>query len=192
MSGKAVNTEFLRQQARQTRLELLVGLFVVVVLAGLLLFAILGRHPVRNEGYILKAGFSHIDGLSVGSDVRLAGVTIGHVLKTSIDPENFQARVTFSLSPSVQLPVDSGAIITSDSLLGGKYIALTPGGDDKILSPGAMMQDTQGSISLEQLLSKFIFSVTDSLQQKNNSREPLNQGLSNEVPAFPHSEEGHQ
>lgn len=171
MNGKTADIDFLRQQDRQTCLELIVGLIVVVALTGLLAFAILGQHQSSDKGYHLRAGFSHIDGVSVGSDVRLAGVTVGHVTKTSIDPKSFQADVTFSVSPGIDLPIDSAAIITSDSLLGGKYIALTPGGDDKVLKPGAMVQETQGSISLEQLLSKFIFSVTDSLQQKNGSRD---------------------
>ncbi|MDF7673332.1 outer membrane lipid asymmetry maintenance protein MlaD [Acetobacteraceae bacterium ESL0709] len=171
MDGEVADKDFLKQQVRQTHLELITGLVVVVALGGLLLFAILGRHQAGNEGYALRASFAHIDGLSVGSDVRLAGVTVGHVVKTVVDPKNFQANVTFSISPSVQLPADSGAIITSDSLLGGKYIALTPGGDEKMLSPGAVIQQTQGAISLEQLLSKFIFSVTDSLQQKNKHQE---------------------
>lgn len=156
----------------RTRLELVAGLVVVVVLAALVALALLGRHQHRDHGYSLKASFSHIDGLNVGSDVRLAGVNVGHVVRTQINPRNFQAEVTFSVAPNVQLPTDSGAVVTSDSLLGGKYIALTPGGETAVLRAGGEISETQGAISLEQLLSKFIFSVTDSLQQKNQSTPP--------------------
>ncbi|QHI94939.1 outer membrane lipid asymmetry maintenance protein MlaD [Aristophania vespae] len=176
MDGNTASGDFAKQQVRQTRLELAIGLIVVIALAGLIIFAVLGRHQKANTGYPLQASFSHIDGLEVGSDVRLAGVTVGHVTKTVIDPHNFQANVTFSVMPTIKLPVDSGAVITSDSLLGGKYIALTPGGDDKLLQPDSVMQETQGSISLEQLLSKFIFTVTDSLQKKNSSDAALPTG----------------
>lgn len=160
------------RQVWQTRLELIVGLIVALVLAALVAFALLGRQQQHDQGYVLQAGFSHIDGLTVGSDIRLAGVTVGHVLSTSIDPHTFQAHVSFSVAPTVHLPTDSGAVITSDSLLGGKYIALNPGGETATLQAGATMSETQGAISLEQLLSKFIFSVTDSLQKKNQSLSP--------------------
>ncbi|MCX5614474.1 outer membrane lipid asymmetry maintenance protein MlaD [Bombella saccharophila] len=148
------------------RLELVVGLVAVAILAVLIVIAFIGRQHPQDQGYPLHAAFSHIDGLGVGSDVRLAGVTVGHVRHLQVDPHNFQADVTFTVAPNIQLPADSGAIITSDSLLGGKYIALTPGGETSMLKADGVIGETQGAISLEQLLSKFIFSVTDSLQKK--------------------------
>lgn len=99
--------------------------------------------------------------------MRLAGVTVGQVVQERVDPTTYKAEVTFTVRPDIKLPTDSAAIITSDSLLGGKYIALSPGGDDQTLKPNAMVNQTQGSISLEQLLSKFIFSVTDTLTRAN-------------------------
>ncbi|GBD57731.1 outer membrane lipid asymmetry maintenance protein MlaD [Gluconobacter wancherniae] len=158
-----------RANARHDRLELLAGLVVLLALAGLLVAAMIGRHQQGNDGYPVLASFSQIDGLNVGSDVRLAGITVGHVTAERVDPKTFQAQVTFSLDPKVKLPTDSAAIITSDSLLGGKYIALSPGGADSLIKPGGTMTETQGSISLEQLLSKFIFSVTDSLQKSKKT-----------------------
>lgn len=154
------------RRAGKDRLELAVGLVAAGVLAVLIVIAFIGRQHPQDRGYPLHAAFSHIDGLGVGSDVRLAGVTVGHVRHLQVDPHNFQAEVTFSVASNIQLPADSGAIITSDSLLGGKYIALTPGGDATMLKADGVIGETQGAISLEQLLSKFIFSVTDSLQKK--------------------------
>lgn len=160
------SSPFHERQAWQTRLEFLVGLGVTVALVVLMGLAVLGHRTKTTPGYTLNATFSHIDGLDPGSEVQLAGVTVGRVLSTRIDPRTYQAEVAFSVAPEVKLPTDSGAIITSASLLGGKYIALTPGGADSFLQPGGVISETQGSISLEQLLSKFIFSVTDSLQKK--------------------------
>lgn len=153
------------------RIEIFIGLLVVLCLLFLVMIAMLGRHTQSDDGYLLKASFSHIDGLDVGSDVRLAGVTVGHVVHTEIDPKTFQAIVELSLQNEIHLPVDSDAIITSDSLLGGKYIALNPGGEEAVLYAGDFIKETQGAISLEQLLSKFIFSVTDSLQKKAESSQ---------------------
>ena len=144
--------------------ELVTGAVVLCALAAMLVATVLGEGRKSNgDGYQLGADFSHIDGLDIGSDVRLAGVTVGHVVSESVNPQTFKAHVVFTVRPDLHLSADTAAIITSDSLLGGKYIALSPGGDDKTLSPGATMTQTQGSISLEQLLSKFIFSVTDTL-----------------------------
>lgn len=157
---------------RRDLLELTTGFMVLAVLAALLALAVLGRHQGGTDGYTLNAVFDQIDGLSVGSDVRLAGITVGHVTSERVDPANYHAEVSFTVRNGINLPTDSAAIVTSDSLLGGKYIALSPGGDEKNLKPGGMVTQTQGAISLEQLLSKFIFSVTDSLDKSRKAANP--------------------
>lgn len=151
-----------RRGAREV-VEFVTGLLVLAGLAGLLALALLGSGRRSETGYRLTARFNHVDGLSVGSDVRLAGITVGQVVSERVDPRSFQAEVAFTVRPSVVLPTDSSATVTSDSLLGGKYLALDPGGADTVLKPGERIALTQGSISLEQLLSKFIFSVTDAI-----------------------------
>jgi len=149
--------------------ELIAGGVVLLALLALLVAAVVGKNQHKSDGYALHAVFDHIDGLTVGSDVRLAGITVGHVTGERVDPKNFRAMVSFSVRPDIVLPRDSAAIVTSDSLLGGKYIALSPGGDDQTLAKGATITQTQGSISLEQLLSKFIFSVTDTMTRANQA-----------------------
>ncbi len=147
-------------------IEFIVGLLVLAGLAGLLALALLGSGRRTPTGYLLTARFPHIDGLGIGSDVKLAGVTIGQVTAERVDPKSYQAVVSFTVGDAIRLPTDSAAVITSDSLLGGKYLALTPGGAEAELAPGGRIGMTQGSISLEQLLSKFIFSVTDAVSKK--------------------------
>ncbi|MDI2112576.1 outer membrane lipid asymmetry maintenance protein MlaD [Commensalibacter nepenthis] len=141
--------------------ELITGFVVIAAFLTSVVFAIIGHGQSKDGGYSLKASFEHIDGLSVGSDVKLAGVTIGQVTHEKVNPKDYKATVTFTVRPDVRLPVDTAAVITSDSLLGGKYIDLSPGGDDAVLKPEQFLTHTQGSISLQELLSKFIFSVTD-------------------------------
>lgn len=154
--------------------EFLTGLAVLATLVGLLAFALVGSGRRGEDGYRLNARFSHIDGLNVGSDVRLAGVAIGQVVAEQVDPRTYQANVTFTVRNGIQLPTDSSAVVTSDSLLGGKYLALDPGGAEAILKPGSRIDLTQGSISLEQLLSKFIFSVTDAMAAQKSRPTGLN------------------
>jgi phospholipid/cholesterol/gamma-HCH transport system substrate-binding protein len=147
--------------ARRNAVEVVVGAGVLLVAAGFLFYAVANSGRSASAGYSLTARFDHIDGLSVGADVRMAGVRVGSVTNARIDPKSFLAVVTLSVQDGLDLPKDSSAEIDSDSLLGGKYVSLTPGGDAAILKPGQQITITQSSVSLEQLLGKFIFSVTD-------------------------------
>jgi phospholipid/cholesterol/gamma-HCH transport system substrate-binding protein len=147
--------------AQRNLAELVAGGVVLAVAVGFLGYAVAHTGRSTVSGYTLTAKFERIDGVSIGSDVRLAGVKIGNVTAARIDPQSYQAIVTFSVQPGVKLPKDSSAEITSDGLLGGKFLSLVPGGDEKMLVDGGQVTITQSAVSLEQLLGKFIFSVTD-------------------------------
>ena len=158
----AIRLDAAGREAARSRLELGVGAAVLAVVA-LLLVVALG--PRGSDGYVLRATFARVDGLNIGSDVRIAGVLVGHVTDETVDPKTFLATVSFTVRRDIRLNVDSSASIRSESLLGGKYLAITPGGDEHMLSPGGLITVTQGSISLETLLSKFIGSVEDLMTQ---------------------------
>lgn len=147
--------------AQRNLTELVAGAVVLLVAAGFLGYAVANTGRGHIDGYTLNAKFQRIDGLAIGADVRLAGVKVGSVNATSIDPQTYQAVVSFSVEPTIRLPTDSSAQITSDGLLGGKYMSLTPGGDDKMLADGGTVTITQSAASLEDLLGKFIFNVSD-------------------------------
>jgi len=140
--------------------ETLTGACVLLVALAFLAYAVAHSGRATGSGYELLANFDHIDGLAMGADVRIAGVKVGTVTNERIDPKTFLAIVTMMLRQDVQLSKDTGAAVTSESLLGGKYISLSPGGDETDLKPGQTITITQSSISLEELLGKFIFSVT--------------------------------
>jgi phospholipid/cholesterol/gamma-HCH transport system substrate-binding protein len=91
--------------------------------------------------------------------IRLAGVQVGTVAAVRIDPETYRAVLTFTVQPSVKLPSDSSAEITSESLLGGNSLSLQPGGSEKMLANGGEVTITQSPVSIEQLLGKFIYNV---------------------------------
>jgi len=157
--------------ARRGIAEVVTGGVVLLVAAGFLAFAV--AHSGRSAGgggYRLHARFDHIDGLNDGADVRIAGVKVGSVLDTRIDPKSFLAVVTFSVSDDIHLPTDTSAEITSESLLGGKFLNLTPGGAEQELKPDGRVTITQSSISLEQLLGKYIFSAGGSTSAPPESK----------------------
>ncbi len=147
--------------ARRNAAEVLSGAVVLLVAACFLGYAVAHSGRSAVAGYTLTAKFDHVDGLSVGSDVRMAGVKVGSVLAERIDPQTYLAVVTMSVRDGLELPKDTSVTVSSDSLLGGKYLSLSPGADSAVLQPGQAITITQSSVSLEQLLGKFIFSVTD-------------------------------
>lgn len=135
---------------------------VVLVIAGLfLVFAYLGSDIQPVEGYRVEARFNAIDGLAVGSDVRIGGVKVGSVVGQRIDPKTYRAVVSLSLLPEVEVPADSVARVSSDGLLGSKYVKIEPGGAKERIKPGGRFEKTKDVISLEELLGKVIFLVTD-------------------------------
>ena len=81
---------------------------------------------------------------------------IGTVAEQRLDAQSYQVAVTLALDPAVALPADSSASITSEGLLGGTYIALTPGGAEARLKSGDTITDTQGAMDLMALIGQFI------------------------------------
>ncbi|MCU0886992.1 MAG: outer membrane lipid asymmetry maintenance protein MlaD [Rubritepida sp.] len=160
--------------------EVAVGAVVLAAAVLFLGYAVLqgGRAPM-GPGMALTAAFDRVDGLVSGADVKIGGVKIGSVTDMRIDPENFLALVTMRVRPDLRLPRDSSAEIASDGLLGGKYVAIVPGGADQVLRDGGRITETQGAVSLESLLGRFIFSVT----QLNTGGGNQGGGASSEAPA---------
>jgi phospholipid/cholesterol/gamma-HCH transport system substrate-binding protein len=78
-----------------------------------------------------------------------------------LDQQTYLARVRLAIAPEYELPIDTAALISSESLLGGKYLALEPGADEEMLEDGGRIEFTQGPQNLEQLLGQFIFSMQD-------------------------------
>lgn len=141
--------------------ETIMGGFVLVVAANFLVFAYLSSNLRPAGGYTLTAAFTSVDGLTVGSDVRVGGVKVGIVTQESLDPQDYRAVVAMNLNRSLQLPVDTKALVASDGLMGGKYMKLEPGRAKAILKPGDTIAHTEGSVVLEELLGKVIFLATD-------------------------------
>ncbi|HEX6112924.1 MAG TPA: outer membrane lipid asymmetry maintenance protein MlaD [Geminicoccaceae bacterium] len=139
-------------------LETLLGAVVLIVAVGFLAFAYNTSQVQENGGYELVARFDKVDGLERGSDVRISGIKVGTVLDQTLDPETYRAEVRFSLREDIQLPADTSAAVVSNGLLGGKYLALVPGGDIEMLEPGGEVTLTQSAVNLEDLIGHMIFS----------------------------------
>jgi phospholipid/cholesterol/gamma-HCH transport system substrate-binding protein len=135
--------------------EALIGACVVLVGALVLAFSYGTTGRASIPGYDLVARFNKADGIGLGSDVRLAGVSVGKVVGQSLD-DHFRAIVTMRMTPGVPVPTDSAALIHTDGLLGAKFIALQPGADETTLKPGEELHYTQDSMVLQDLLELII------------------------------------
>ena len=132
---------------------------VVLVVAGLFLFFSYRSSGIGEvAGYTVLAKFERVDGLSVGSDVRLSGIKVGTITDQTLDPKTFLAVVRMGIDKSFKLPADSSAEIVSSGLLGEKYLALVPGGAAEMIPDGGEIRYTQAPVSLENLIGKLIFS----------------------------------
>jgi len=141
-------------------LETIMGALVLLVAAVFLVFAYTTADLRQVKGYEIHASFTKVGGLSVGGEVRLAGIQVGSVTGQRLDQETFEAVVDMSVLESVQLPTDTRAVITSDGLLGGSYVKLVPGSSEDMLAAGDSLARTQDYQSLEDLVGEIIFLAT--------------------------------
>jgi phospholipid/cholesterol/gamma-HCH transport system substrate-binding protein len=154
---------------QRNAIEPILGALVLVAAAAFLVFAYNKAGERSFSGYPLTARFSSIDGLETGSDVRIGGVKIGQVTDISIDPDTYLALVKMTVAPEIKIPTDSVASITTEGLLGGKYVGLEPGVSDTMLKPGGLITHTEASVSLEGLIGKFMYSGGDNKSGGNAS-----------------------
>lgn len=137
--------------------EIIVGTFVLFC-AIFFFFSSFRSAKINNSGgYHLIAKFENIDGLVSGSDIKISGVKIGTIEDQFLDQKDFRATLKLNIDQNVKLPSDTSAKISSEGLLGSKYLSITPGGDEENLKDGEEIMFTQSSVNLEDLLGKFIF-----------------------------------
>ena len=142
---------------KDAKLELIVGVFVLVGIAALTYLAVkLGKLEVIGGGKNLEihAEFDSVAGLKDGATVEIAGVQVGQVKKIGLNGE--RAVVSFSLTPGVKLYGDAIASIKTRGLIGDRYVSLSPGGSQKELPPGGEIRDTESGIDFEKAISEFI------------------------------------
>ena len=145
-------------------IETLVGVFVLLGMAGLVFLALKAANlgSVGNgDAYTVQARFDNIGGLKPRAPVRAAGVTVGRVKSIMLDPKTFQGVVTLDIDRGYNFPKDTSAKILTAGLLGDQYVGLEPGGDEVNLAAGATIAQTQSAVVLENLIGQFLTSKAD-------------------------------
>jgi len=146
---------------KRSLVETFLGGLVVVVAVGFFVFALQATDVGAVDGYGLKARFLRVGGLEVGSDVRISGVKVGTVTDRQLDTESFEAVVLFKVSSELRLPTDTQAVVTSEGLLGNKYLRLIPGSATDTVAEGGEISQTRDYRTLEDTVSEIIFLATE-------------------------------
>lgn len=145
-------------------IEIIAGFFVILICIAAVFFAFEknGNNSTSSkESYQINAAFENAGGISIGTDVRIAGVKVGRVINFSLDPKYYQAITTMMIQKDVHIPMDSSAKIMSNGLVGDRYISISPGTEEEFLTNGSTLQFTQSSLSFEELLGKLIFGLAN-------------------------------
>ena len=138
-------------------IETAVGIFIIVGLLCLAYISVkLGDVELfGTKQYAVKARFTNISGLKEGSEVEIAGVKVGKVQKITLD--NYQAIVELLINPEIKIQEDSIASIRTQGIIGDKYIKISPGGAEETIKPNGMISETESTVDIEELISKYIF-----------------------------------
>jgi phospholipid/cholesterol/gamma-HCH transport system substrate-binding protein len=105
---------------------------IVVIAAALAVALNAGSLPFVNGGPSYSAAFTDRSGLNSGDDVRVAGVKVGQVDDVALAPSKKYGKIVkvdFHVDDGTYLGAKSTAAIKIKTLLGAKYVDLTPTGD---------------------------------------------------------------
>lgn len=169
---------------RELLFETLVGVLVVAVAAVFLFFSLQQRSEASpRDSYTLTAKFNRVDGISTGSDVRLAGVKVGSVSDIRLDPKTYKAVVSFTIRDGIQVPDDSTAQVLSEGLLGGAYVGIMVGGSFDYIPKGGQIEFTRGSVDLITVLSEVASNAAgNSSNSSNNTSGDAGDSFEDEAP----------
>lgn len=157
----------------RSTIDLWVGVFVVLGIAGLLFLAMKVGNLASfstNQTYQVQARFANIGGLKVRAPIKSAGVVVGRVADIRFDNESYEAIVMMNLDANYQFPRDTTAKILTSGILGEQYLGLEAGGDGVMLKSGDRLRLTQSAVVLENLISQFLFNKA--AESKEPAKEP--------------------
>jgi phospholipid/cholesterol/gamma-HCH transport system substrate-binding protein len=152
--------------------ETVMGAVVLVVAAVFLFFAYTTTQVNAVGGYQLTARFARIDGLRDGADVRISGIKVGNVVSQTLDPKTYEAVVRLSLRSEIKLPDDSIAKVSSNGLLGDKYLAIEIGVDDETIKHDGVIAHTVPPVDLESLIGSYIFGQAGQPKKEGDAPPP--------------------
>ncbi|MCB9759390.1 MAG: MCE family protein [Alphaproteobacteria bacterium] len=151
--------------------EFKVGLLGLAAVGFTVLFVLLtdDRPDGALNGYILYADFPSAKGVQDHTQVDIAGVQVGSVVKVELVDN--QARLHLEMVEQVKLPRDSTAELASDGVLGDKVVILHPGEEAALLGDGDVIASKPPMLDIDALsargdqISKDVEAITAALRE---------------------------
>ena len=122
------------------------------LVAALLLGAVVATACGGNPGTEVNAVFEDAGDLTAGHAVKIADVTVGTVKDVALT-DDYQALVTMSVQPDLQLPADISARLRKTNLLGERYVELLPGEGGGVFESGDTIAQTTTVPELEEVVA---------------------------------------
>ncbi|HLD87930.1 MAG TPA: MlaD family protein, partial [Candidatus Omnitrophota bacterium] len=158
-----------KYMSRESHLELKVGSFVLLALAGLSYFIFsVSNLSLFEKGRPLQAVFGFANGLKEAAPVRLAGVEAGLVKNMEVftdanDDQRTKVRVTMWIKEGVEIPVDSKVTINQLGLLGEKYVEIMPGTSTEFFKAGTVVVGFD-PVPMEKI-SERVYALTEKMER---------------------------
>ena len=94
---------------RSNIFETFIGAIVIILAVSFLFYSFSITDNNAEGTYNINATFNRIDGIQIGSDVRLSGIKIGSVSKSSLNQTTYEAQLVLIIDNSIKIPDDSSA-----------------------------------------------------------------------------------
>ena len=137
--------------------------FLTIIISCIFLVKLISvnSNDSSEKYYDLNAKFLKVGGLIVGNDVKMSGVKIGVVNRVYLD-DDFLANVEFKVFSNIKIPQESVVAISSDGILGNKYLSVIPENRDSknFFKQGDNFVNVIDFESIEDQVSKIIFLAT--------------------------------
>jgi phospholipid/cholesterol/gamma-HCH transport system substrate-binding protein len=156
------------------KLETVVGAFVLLGLVAVAYLALkIGAGSfVGGDTMVVHARFSNAAGVNPGSQVVISGVTVGRVDAVRLNPVDFSAVVDMRLRKDLKLSTDSMVSVKTSGLIGDKFLAIRPGADDELIEADGMFTETESTVDIESLISRFAFGSVQKSDDKSAAPAP--------------------
>lgn len=148
----------LLMQKKKDFFEGVLGFVILIGALSFLFYAFWVQRGRFDEKVEYHAHFDEIQGVDLGTSVKIHGVDVGDVTHIHINPKDYSVVVRFAVKKELPLFSDAKIAVVGESLFGKKMIAIDPG-THSLAKPGHTFYNTQcASYSLESLIEKFLFS----------------------------------
>lgn len=153
---------------KKNSFEVIVGIFIIVFAILFVIFTMNITNKKINTGYYkLYAKFENIEGVNIGTKVKIGGIEIGEVEKLNIDTD-YKVSLILKIKKDMLLPIDSNIKISTSGIMGGKYLKVDVGGEEEFFKDGDYFEFTESTMDLEDMITRFMLNKVSKENENKN------------------------